>query len=177
MRRLFSEKQIANRVSDLGDKIKNHYFGRALTVIPVLKGSFIFAADLIRAASPLEISVDFLGVSSYGAETSTSGEVRITSDLDHPIDGRHILLVEDIVDTGLTISRVMEIMKARHPASIALCSLLHKPARERVKVDIDFLGFTIADEFVVGYGLDYAQNFRHFPYIGVVEAPSEDPEV
>jgi hypoxanthine phosphoribosyltransferase len=135
----------------------------------VLKGSFVFAADLARAID-LEVSVDFLGLRSYGSGTESSGVVQITSDLTKPVEGKHVLVVEDIVDTGLTMAYLMENLATRHPASVRLAALLHKPARSRVEIGIDYLGFTIEDVFVIGYGLDYAEKFRNLPYIGVVES-------
>jgi hypoxanthine phosphoribosyltransferase len=134
----------------------------------VLKGSFVFAADLARAID-LPLRVDFLGVRSYGAGTESSGVVQIIQDLSRPIAGEHVLFVEDIIDTGLTIAHLIELFRTRAPASVRVCSLLHKPGRSRVTVPIDYLGFTIEDRFVVGYGLDCAERYRNLPYIGVLE--------
>lgn len=167
---LISEAQIAARNVQLGQEISKFYGGSPIAVICVLKGSFMFAADLVRHIS-LPLRMDFLGVSSYGDETETSGAVRITQDLSQPIEGEDILIVEDIVDTGLTLAYLIDLLKARKPKSIRVCSLLHKPARSRVDVNIDFLGFTIEDKFVVGYGLDWAQKCRNLPYIGYVVKP------
>lgn len=167
---LISEAQIAARNVQLGQEISKFYGGSPIAVICVLKGSFMFAADLVRHIS-LPLRMDFLGVSSYGDETETSGAVRITQDLSQPIEGEDILIVEDIVDTGLTLAYLIDLLKARKPKSIRVCSLLHKPARSRVDVNIDFLGFTIEDKFVVGYGLDWAQKCRNLPYIGCVVKP------
>ena len=133
-----------------------------------MKGSFLFAADLIRHIDR-ELSVEFLGLRSYGAGTETSGVVQITYDLTQSVTHQHVLVVEDIVDTGLSMRYLMENLSTRQPRSLKLCSLLHKPARTRVTVPIDYLGFTIDDHFVVGYGLDYAEKFRNLPYIGVIE--------
>ncbi len=166
---LLSTEQIAARVRELGAQITRDYEGRRLVLVSVLKGSFIFTADLCRAIdTPLRI--EFLGVRSYGEGTSTSGVVQITQDLSRPIEGEDVLIVEDIVDTGLTIAHLLELFHTRHPASIKVCSLLHKPARTKVEVPIDYLGFTIEDRFVVGYGLDWAERYRNLPFIGVVEA-------
>jgi hypoxanthine phosphoribosyltransferase len=164
---LLSAETIAARVRELGAEIARDYAGEELAVVPILAGSFVFAADLVRAID-LPLSVDFLGVRSYGDATKTSGVVRITHDLLRPIDGKHVLFVEDIVDTGLTVRFLMDAFRSRSPKSLRLASLLHKPARARVDVPIDYLGFTIEDVFVVGYGLDAAQLYRNLPYIGVV---------
>jgi hypoxanthine phosphoribosyltransferase len=164
---LLSAEEIAARVRELGAQIARDYAGEELAVVPILAGSFVFAADLVRAID-LPLSVDFLGVRSYGDATKTSGVVRITHDLARPIDDKHVLIVEDIVDTGLTVRFLMDTFKSRAPRSLRLASLLHKPARARVHVPIDYLGFTIEDVFVVGYGLDAAQRYRNLPYLGVV---------
>ncbi|MGC4090634.1 MAG: hypoxanthine phosphoribosyltransferase [Polyangiaceae bacterium] len=164
---LITESQIAERVAELGRAISAEYADKELVLVCVLKGSFVFAADLVRRIeSPLRI--EFFGVKSYGAQTSSSGVVQITLDLAHPIEGKHVLIVEDIVDTGLTLSYLSEQLRARGPASVKVCALLHKPARMKREVSIDYLGFTIDDVFVVGYGLDYAERHRNLPYIGVV---------
>ena len=140
-------------------------------VIGVLKGSVIFLADLVRhIAAP--IYVDFIGISSYGDATVSSGVVRITQDLSRPIEGKHVIVVEDIVDTGHTVHYLVENLKTRAPASVKLCSLLHKPARSMRPVPIDYVGFTIDDVFVVGYGLDYAQRYRNLPDVGILSLPS-----
>jgi hypoxanthine phosphoribosyltransferase len=166
---LLSTEQIAARVRELGAQITKDYEGRRLVLVSVLKGSFVFTADLARAIDA-QLRIEFLGVRSYGEGTSTSGVVQITQDLSKPIEGEDILIVEDIVDTGLTIAHLLELFHTRHPASIKVCSLLHKPARTKVEVPIDYLGFTIEDRFVVGYGLDWAERYRNLPFIGVVEA-------
>jgi hypoxanthine phosphoribosyltransferase len=166
---LLSTEQIAARVRELGAQITKDYEGRRLVLVSVLKGSFIFTADLCRAIDT-QLRIEFLGVRSYGEGTSTSGVVQITQDLSKPIEGEDVLIVEDIVDTGLTIAHLLELFKTRHPASIKVCSLLHKPARTKIEVPIDYLGFTIEDRFVVGYGLDWAERYRNLPFIGVVEA-------
>jgi hypoxanthine phosphoribosyltransferase len=166
---LLTEQAIQERVRELGKAIMRDYEGKELAVVAVLAGSFVFAADLVRAIE-LPLSVDFLGVRSYGDTTTTSGIVRITHDLMRPIEGKHVLLIEDIVDTGLTVRFLMDNLLTRQPASMKLASLLHKPVRARAAVAIDYLGFTIEDVFVVGYGLDYAQRYRNLPYIGVLES-------
>ena len=169
MQELLSASDISLRVSTLGEEIRKRYDGQLLTVIGVLKGSFIFLADLVRAIDSPSMTIDFLAASSYGNSLSSSGEVRITADLVKPIEGRHILLVEDIVDTGLTIHYLLSVLQARNPSSIAVCALLHKPSRKKVEVPIDYLGFTIEDHFVVGYGLDFDERYRNLPYIGIYE--------
>ena len=162
-----SAEKIAARVQELGAQISREYAGKELVLVGVLKGSFIFMADLARAISA-DVRVEFLGVQSYGDETTSSGVVQITFDLTKPIDGKHVLIVEDIVDTGLTMDYLLEQMRTRHPASVKLCALLHKPSRMKKPCVIDYLGFTIPDLFVIGYGLDYAQKYRNLPYIGVL---------
>jgi len=167
---MVSAERIGTRVRELGEQITRDYTGRALVLVCVLKGSFVFAADLARAID-LPLRIDFLGVRSYGADTETSGVVQITQDLSRPIEHEHVLLVEDIVDTGLTIAHLIDLLRTRGPASVRVCSLLHKPARARAQVGIDYLGFTIEDRFVVGYGMDFAEAYRNLPYIGIVDRP------
>jgi hypoxanthine phosphoribosyltransferase len=166
---MIGAEQIAQRVRELGAQIARDYEGRKLVLVCVLKGSFVFTADLARCID-LPLRVEFLGVRSYGEGTSSSGVVQITQDLTKPIEGEDILLVEDIVDTGLTIAHLLELLKTRKPASVKVCALLHKPARTRVSVPIDYLGFTIEDRFVIGYGLDWAERYRNLPFIGVVQS-------
>ena len=171
---LISAEDIAARVRVLGEQITRDYAGDDLTIVPVLAGSFVFAADLVRAID-LPLAVDFLGVRSYGDSTSTSGIVRFTNDLTRSIHGKRVLLVEDIVDTGLTVRFLMDTLRTRSPRSIQLAALLHKPSRSRVAVPIDYLGFTIEDVFVVGYGLDAGQLYRNLPYIGYVPTDESVP--
>src|SRR4051794_31599203 len=166
---MLSEKEIAVRVKELGAQISKEYAGKNLVLVVVLKGSFIFAADLCRAIDQTDLRLDFLGVRSYGEGTETSGVVQITQDLSKPIAGEDVLIVEDIVDTGLTVAHLMDLFRTRQPRSVKVCALLHKPARARVDVKVDYLGFTIEDKFVVGYGLDFAERYRNLPYIGVIE--------
>jgi hypoxanthine phosphoribosyltransferase len=168
VKELISAQKIAERVRELGAEIARDYAGKELVLVGVLKGSFLFLADLARAIDSTEVRVEFLGVQSYGDETSSSGVVEITLDLKKPIEGKHVLVVEDIVDTGLTMQYIEKNLTTRSPATVKLCALLHKPAREKVKVKIDYLGFTIEDLFVVGYGLDYAQRYRNLPFIGLM---------
>jgi hypoxanthine phosphoribosyltransferase len=166
VKELYSSTRIAERIRWIGKAISQDYSGRALTLIPILKGSFVFASDLIRTIELPDVSIDFLGVSSYGAGTSSTGVVRITQDLAHSIHGKHIVIVEDIIDTGLTLQHLLELLATREPASVSVCTLLHKPARTRAHVKIDYLGFEIEDKFVVGYGLDYQEKYRNLPFIG-----------
>ena len=169
---LISADKIAARVKELGAEITREYRGKEVVVVGVLKGSFIFMADLVRHIE-LPITLEFMGIASYGDETKSSGVVRITSDLSKPIDGKHLIIVEDIIDTGLTIDYLLDNLTTRHPASVKICALLHKPERAVKQVPIDYLGFTIANQFVVGYGLDFAQKYRNLPFIGLVEGASE----
>ena len=168
---LISAEAIQRRVTELGAQITADYREYAaktdVVVLGVLKGSVIFLADLVRAIG-LPIYMDFIGISSYGDVTVSSGVVQITQDLTRPIDGRHVIVVEDIVDTGHTVHYLMDNLATRRPASIKLCSLLHKPDRSEREVRVDYLGFTIPNKFVVGYGLDVAQQFRNLPFIGYV---------
>jgi hypoxanthine phosphoribosyltransferase len=165
---MLSTETIAARVRELGAQITRDLGGGSLVLVCVLKGSFVFTADLMRAID-LPLRVDFLGVRSYGEGTESSGVVQITQDLSHPIENEDVLIVEDIVDTGLTIAHLIDLLRTRQPRTIRVCSLLHKPARARVNVNVDYLGFTIEDRFVVGYGLDVAEKYRNLPYIGIVE--------
>ncbi len=165
---MLSPEQIAARVRELGASLSADYAGRSPLLVSVLTGSFVFAADLARAID-LPVHIDFLGVRSYGAGTETSGVVQITHDLTQPIAQRDVILVEDIIDTGLTIAHLTDLFRTRSPASVRVCALLHKPARSRVPVSIDYLGFTVEDRFLVGYGLDFAGRYRNLPYIGVLE--------
>jgi hypoxanthine phosphoribosyltransferase len=169
---LIDAAAIAARVRELGALIERDYAGKQLCVVVVLKGSFMFAADLIRAVD-LPLQIEFLGVRSYGDSTETSGIVQITSDLTQSIEGKHVLLVEDIVDTGLTLRFLLDNLATRGPSTIRLAALLQKPARTRVPVTIDYLGFTIDDVFAVGYGLDCAQRYRNVPYVGVLPGGGE----
>lgn len=165
---MFSATQIADRVRELGQQIARDYAGTSPVFVCVLKGSFVFAADLVRAVD-LPLRVDFLGVRSYGEGTESSGVVQITQDLSRAIANEQIILVEDIVDTGLTVAHLIDLLRTRGPSSVRVCALLHKPSRARVTAPVDYVGFTIEDRFVVGYGLDVGESFRNLPYIGVLE--------
>ncbi len=167
---LISEEELQARIAALGAQITEEYqgMGEDLVLIGVLKGSVLFMADLCRHIK-LPLSLDFMGIASYGDGMKSSGVVQITSDLSHPIEGKHALIVEDIIDTGLTAHYLFENLKTRKPASVKLCSLLHKPERSEVEVPIDYLGFKVPNKFVVGYGLDIAQKYRNLGFIGYVE--------
>src|SRR5256714_3339805 len=165
---LFTPEQIAGRVRQLGLQIERDYQNKELVLLGVLKGSFLFISDLARAID-LPLSVDFIGLSSYGEATESSGVVKITSDVSKPIENKHVLIVEDIVDTGLTMRYLLDNLATRHPASVKLCTLLHKPSRARTRIPIDYLGFQIEDRFVVGYGLDHEDKYRNVHFLGVLK--------
>jgi hypoxanthine phosphoribosyltransferase len=164
---LLTEDQIQARVSELGAQLNADYVGLEPVLISVLKGSIVFLADLVRGME-LPLSIDIMEVSSYGAATETSGQVRILKDLSNPIEGRHVIVVEDIIDTGLTLNYLLRYLREKGPASLRICCLLDKPARRLTEIPIDYVGFTIPDRFVVGYGLDYGERYRNLPYVGVL---------
>lgn len=166
---LISEEKIAQRVKELGAQITADYQGKELTMVCVLKGSFLFFADLVRAIK-VPVKIEFIQCSSYGDAKSTSGEVKLGLDISGPLDGKHVIIVEDIVDSGLTLQYIRDLLAVRHPASLDCCALLEKPEALKVPVKVEYSGFKIGNEFVVGYGLDYAQNYRELPYIGLMEA-------
>ena len=165
---LFSEEQLKNRVREIAQQITADYQGKEIMLISVLRGSFVFMADLCRAID-LPCTLDFMAVSSYGKGTKSSGQVQITKDLSEDISDSHIIVVEDILDSGNTLSYLLKILENRHPASIRLCTLLDKPDRRVKPVEVHYSGFTIPDAFVVGYGLDYAEKYRNLPYIGILK--------
>lgn len=165
---LFTEEELKHRVAELAAQIDRDYEGKEPLLIGVLRGSFIFIADLMRAIT-LPCTVDFMAVSSYGAGTTSSGEVKIVKDLSEKIEGKDVIVVEDILDSGNTLSYLLEVLRARKPASIKLCTLLDKPDRRTKPVQVSYSGYSIPDEFVVGYGLDYAEKYRNVPYIGVLK--------
>jgi hypoxanthine phosphoribosyltransferase len=167
---MLTAEEIQQKIKELGAAIARDYQGRRPELICVLKGALVFMSDLIRAID-LELALDFIAVSSYGKGTRTSGEVRIVKDLDEPLEGRDIILVEDILDTGLTLSYLVNNFRARGATSIKIVTLLNKPERRKAPIEADYVGFTIPDEFVVGYGLDFAERYRNLPYIGVVKEP------
>jgi len=165
---LYTKETLENRIAALGRQITADYAGKAPLCIGVLKGSFVFMADLIRAID-LDCSVEFMAVSSYGDGTTTTGAVNITKDVGVSIEGRDVIIIEDILDSGVTLSYLMGYLSAMKPASLAICTLLDKPARRKADVKPDYCGFECPDEFIVGYGLDYAQRYRNLPYIGILK--------
>lgn len=166
---MISTSDLQARIKALGGQIRADYADAdELHLVCVLKGAFLFLSDLVRAI-PGRVTLDFMAVSSYGKSTSSSGEVRMVKDLDSGLEGRHVVIVEDIVDTGLTLNYLQEILRARGPKSLKTACLLSKPSRRQVDVPIEYIGFTIEDRFVVGYGLDYAEHYRNLPYIGVLK--------
>ena len=168
LKTLISEEELDAKVKEIGAKISEDYKGKNLMMVSVLKGSVVFMADLMRAITvPCEI--DFMSVSSYGKDVKTSGVVRIIKDLDQDLHGKDLLIVEDILDSGMTLSYITEMLRQRGPASIRLCTLLDKPERRKADIAADYYGFVVPDEFVVGYGLDYAEKYRNLPYIGVLK--------
>ncbi|HUL75404.1 MAG TPA: hypoxanthine phosphoribosyltransferase [Vicinamibacterales bacterium] len=165
---LIDEARLQARVDELARQIRREYGpGVPVHLVAVLKGAFVFLADLMRRLEG-PVSCDFIAVSSYGSGTSSSGEVRLTKDLDRSLEGRDVIIVEDIVDTGLTLSYLQEILRAREPRSLRTACLLSKPSRRKVEVKVEYIGFTIDDRFVVGYGLDFDETYRNVPYIGVI---------
>ena len=164
----FTEQQLADKVAELGARITEDYRDKNPLIVSVLKGSYVFMADLTRKIDT-PCNVDFMVVSSYGKGTKTSGEVQIIKDIEQPIDGRDLLIVEDILDSGNTLFYLMEILKARKPASIRICTLMDKPERRTQPIVADYVGFEIPDAFVVGYGLDYAEKYRNLPYVGILK--------
>lgn len=165
---LINEREIAARWRELGERITRDYRGEELLMVGVLKGGFITLADLARCVR-LPVRFDFIATSSYGDGTASSGVVRILKDLDEEISGRHVLIVEDIVDTGLTLDYLLKMLRVRRPASLELAAFLLKEGMQEKPIDVRYLAFTIGPEFVIGYGLDYAQKYRHLPYVGVME--------
>ncbi len=168
IKELFSEEAIDARIRELGAQISRDYASKELHLICVLKGSSFFTCELAKRIT-VPVYLDFMSVSSYGSETTSSGVVKIVKDLDSPLKGKDVIVVEDIVDTGHTLSYLMGMLKGREPASLRLCTLLDKPERRVAEVFVDYIGFTIPDKFIVGYGLDYNQKYRNLPYIGTVE--------
>ena len=168
IRELISEKDIAQRIVELGAQISADYQGESVFMLCVLKGGVYFTTELSKRMS-VPVSLDFMAVSSYGMETESSGVVKIIKDLDESIEGKNVLVVEDIIDSGRTLSLLLENLRQRNPKTLKLCTLLNKPARRVTDIQVDYVGYEIPDEFVVGYGMDYAQKSRNLPYIGVVE--------
>lgn len=168
VRVLLSEEEVDRRIREIGEQISRDYAGKSIHLVCVLKGGSFFMCELAKRIT-VPVSLDFMSVSSYGSDTKSSGVVKIVKDLDEPLKGKDVLVVEDIVDSGRTLSYLLEILQERGPASLRLCTLLDKPDRRVIDVKVDYTGFQIPDEFVVGYGLDYDQMYRNLPYIGVVE--------
>ena len=165
---LLTEEEIDRRIQEIGDQISRDYAGRQVHMVCVLKGGSFFMCELAKRVT-VPVSIDFMSVSSYGGDTKSSGVVRIVKDLDEPLKDKHVIVIEDIVDSGRTLSYLLDMLRSRGAADVRLCTLLDKPDRRVVDVKVDYTGFEIPDEFVVGYGLDYDQRYRNLPYIGVVE--------
>jgi hypoxanthine phosphoribosyltransferase len=165
---LLTEEEIRSKVKELGEQISKDYEGRKVIFVGVLKGSVIFVADLMRSMT-IDVASDFMAVSSYGDSTETSGVVKILKDLDFNIEGQDVIIVEDIIDTGTTLKYLCEYIRARNPRSLKVCCLLDKPERRKADIAADYVGFSIPDKFVIGYGLDYSEKFRQLPYIGVLK--------
>lgn len=161
---LFDEETIARKVEELADKIDKDYPEGELLIVGVLKGASIFVSDLVRKISR-RVLLDFIAASSYGMSSVSSGAVRIIKDLDYPIEGKHVVIVEDIIDTGLTLSYLIDNLASRKPKSIEICTFLDKPARRKIEVPVKYIGFQVPDEFIVGYGIDYAENYRNLPMV------------
>ena len=165
---LLTEQEVDDKIKQIGMQISKDYEGKDVHLICILKGGVFFMCELAKRIT-VPVSLDFMDVSSYGDDTSSSGVVKIVKDLDELLEGKHVIIVEYIIDSGRTLHYLMEILKKRNPASLRLCTLLDKPERRVVDVKVDYVGFNIPDKFVVGYGLDYAQKYRNLPYIGVIE--------
>lgn len=168
IRVLLSEQEVDEKIAEIGRQISEDYKGKSVHLICILKGSVFFTCELAKRIT-VPVSMDFMSVADYGADTKSSGVVKIVKDLDEPLEGKDVLIVEDIIDSGRTLSYLIDILGKRNPASLRLCTLLDKPDRRVTEVKVDYTGFNIPDEFVVGYGLDYDQKYRNLPYIGVVE--------
>lgn len=165
---LYTEEQIQAKVRELGQQISRDYQGKTPLLVSVLKGSFVFMADLVRNID-IPCTIDFMAVSSYGSGTKTSGEVKIIKDLDQQLDGKDVIVVEDILDSGVTLSYLLEILKARGAKSLTLCTFLNKPERRKRPVQVKYSGYVVPDEFIVGYGLDYDEKYRNLPYLGILK--------
>lgn len=165
---LISEEEVDAKIREVAARINKDYAGKEIHLVSVLKGGVFFTCELAKRLT-VPVSLDFMSVSSYGDDTKSSGVVRVVKDLDQPLDGKEVLVVEDIIDSGRTLSYLLELLKGRNPNSVRLCTLLDKPERREREVKVDYCCFNIPDEFVVGWGLDYAQKYRNLPYIGVVE--------
>lgn len=171
IRKMISEESVVARIKEIAEQINEEYEGKVVTLICILKGSIFFTTELAKHIK-VPVTIDFMQCSSYGADTKSSGIVKLAKDLDEPIMGKHVILIEDIIDSGRTLSHLVKLLSQREPASLTICTLLDKPSRRVAEVDVKYTGFEIPDEFVVGYGLDYAQRHRNLPYIGIVEFDS-----
>ena len=171
IRKMISEESVVARIKEIAEQINEEYEGKAVTLICILKGSIFFTTELAKHIK-VPVTIDFMQCSSYGADTKSSGIVKLAKDLDEPIMGKHVILIEDIIDSGRTLSHLVKLLSQREPASLTICTLLDKPSRRVAEVDVKYTGFEIQDEFVVGYGLDYGQRHRNLPYIGIVEFDS-----
>lgn len=167
IRVLISEEDVDKRIEELGRQISEEYAGKSVHLVCILKGSIFFTCELAKRIT-VPVTLDFMSCSSYGGDTKSSGVVRLVKDLDEPLEGKHVIVIEDIIDSGRTLSYLLENLETRKPASLRLCTLLDKPDRRVVPVHVDYTGFEIPDEFVVGYGLDFDQRYRNLPYIGVI---------
>lgn len=165
---LLTEQQLADKTKELAKRISDDYRGKEFVMVSVLKGGFIFAADLVRQMD-IDVDINFMAVSSYGSGTRSSGNVKIIKDLDSDIRGKHVLIVEDIIDSGNTLSYLAELMKERGAVDVRICTILNKPSRREVDIDVAYVGYDIPDEFVVGYGLDYNEKYRNLPYLGTLK--------
>ena len=165
---LLNSEQIATRVKELGDEITRDYKGESVLMVAILRGAVVFFADLVKSVD-LDVRFDFMVVSSYGSSSTSSGEVRIVKDISQPIEGKNVILVEDIIDTGNTLKNLKKMLLTRNPKSLKIASLLDKPSRRKVEIEGDYVGFEVPNEFVVGYGLDYAEKYRNLPEIGVLK--------
>lgn len=168
IRVMISEDEVDAKIEELGRKISKDFAGQEVHLICILKGSVFFVCELAKRIT-VPVTIDFMQVSSYGAETKSSGVVRLSKDLDEPLQGKNVIIVEDIIDSGRTLNHLVNLLGQRHPKSMAICTLLDKPSRRVVEVEVKYTGFQIPDEFVVGYGLDYDQRYRNLPYIGIIE--------
>ena len=165
---LYSPEDLTRRIKEMGEKISIDYKGKELVLIGVLKGSVMFMSDLMKEIS-IPCSMDFMAVSSYGNSTTTTGVVRILKDLDYAIEGKHVLIIEDIIDSGVTLKYLMEYLRNRKPESLEIACLLNKPERRTVEIKVEYIGFNVPDHFLIGFGLDYAEKYRNLPYIGILK--------
>lgn len=170
---MIPEHEVDAKIAEIGKRISEEYAGQSVHLLCILKGSVFFVCELAKRIT-VPVTLDFMQVSSYGAETKSSGVVRLSKDLDEPLNDKNVIIVEDIIDSGRTLSHLVKLLAQRHPKTLKICTLLDKPSRRVVDVDVQYTGFQIPDEFVVGYGLDYAQKYRNLPYIGVIEFVEEE---